>query len=882
MFAQTGNPCENVMFVFVLTIFGHQVIVCSNVMCSMAPAEVKREGDDYDIPNEADDIRLMNESRVEPYHGCEAGPSNEEATNMNVEDGGADVKKEMVDDAHRNDMVGDVERAILEQKFDSVEDGEDFYNAYAKAKGFSIRKSRFNTNKEGKVVSRLWLCSREGQRLPKYLDRVAEKSRAPKALTRVGCKAQFRIRYDADAGEGGKYVVTHFVADHNHELAEQHCVMYLRSHRSLNSGDKAQAMAMRNVGVKTSQIMDYMVNQSGSYENVGFIRTDLHNHIQAERRAEVEDGDAQGALVYLCAKLDVDARFFYKYDVCNDNKLQNLFWADSKSRADYAKFGDVLIFDSTYRTNAYKKPFVMLAGVTSHFRTTIFACVLLANKTIETYTWVLETFMEAMGNKAPVSVLTDGDKSMREAIRRVFPDARHRLCNWHLGKNAVSNVHISGFAHAFKQCMDMETDETKFEHGWTTMVEKFGLQTNSWVLETYEKRHMWAEAYMRGHFFAGMKSTQRSECMNAYFNPFLQHKLKLYEFVRHYDRALARIRYNEAGDDAETNNTFPVLITPLRDIERHGAELFTRNIFRMFRDEILEEGKLNVKDVFPLPDGQKCYYIHKYKVKDRSWIVTHSPVDAAMRCSCMKFESLGLPCCHMICVMKAENLTQIPPTCVLHRWTRAASKDGQQWPQPSIDSTTTQTARYGILCSSYNEMCFYASQSTEGFKDARDACLLMTSRMKELYERNLNGGNGDKGKHSFRRQFGVEDPDVVKTKGNPGRASSNCRRPRKCGNCKCIGHTKRTCPKVRFSRTVGNNLDADTPHITDREYNAESLPVRCKTGLVDPSTPHIKQRRLFFDVSPDSKQPVGQYGSVEAAVWKNDSNTIDEVNQVIV
>ncbi|XP_028106708.1 protein FAR1-RELATED SEQUENCE 7-like [Camellia sinensis] len=382
------------------------------------------------------------------------------------------------------------------------------------------------------------------------------------------------------------------------------------------------------------------------------------------------------------------------------------------------------------------------------------------------------------------------------------------------------------------------------------MVKKFGLQTNSWVLETYEKRHMWAEAYMRGHFFAGMKSTQCSECMNAYFNPFLQHKLKLYEFLRHYDRALARIRYNEAGDDAETNNTFP--------------------------------GKLNVKDVFPLSDSQKCYYIHKYKVKDRSWIVTHSPVDAAMRCSCMKFESLGLPCCHIICVMKAENLTQIPPTCVLHRWTRAASKDGQQWPQPSIDSTTTQTARYGILSSSCNEMCFYASQSTEGFKEARDACLPMTSRMKELYERNLNDGNGDKGKHSFPRQFGVEDPDVVKTKGNPGRASSNCRRPRKCENCKYIGHTKRTCPKVRFSRTVDTNSDADIPHITEREYNAESLPVRCKTGLVDPSTPHIKQRRLFFNAFPNSKQSAGQYSSVEAAVCKNDSTTIDEVNQVIV
>ena len=115
-------------------------------------------------------------------------------------------------------------------------------------------------------------------------------------------------------------------------------------------------------------------------------------------------------MVYLCAKLDVDPRFFYKYDVCKDNKLQNLLWVDSKSWADYAKFGVVLRFDSTYRTNAYKKPLVMLAGVTNHFRTTIFACVLLANETFDTYTWVLEIFMEAMGNKAPMSVLTDGDR----------------------------------------------------------------------------------------------------------------------------------------------------------------------------------------------------------------------------------------------------------------------------------------------------------------------------------------------------------------------------------------------------------------------------------------------------------------------------------------
>ena len=98
---------------------------------------------------------------------------------------------------------------------------------------------------------------------------------------------------------------------------------------------------------------------------------------------------------------------------------------------DYAAFGDVLVFDTTYRTNAYKKPFVILAGVSNHFMTTIFGCALLPDETMETYTWVLEMLMEAMDGKRPISVVTDGDRAMRQAIKRVIPNCRHRLCSWH-------------------------------------------------------------------------------------------------------------------------------------------------------------------------------------------------------------------------------------------------------------------------------------------------------------------------------------------------------------------------------------------------------------------------------------------------------------------
>lgn len=61
--------------------------------------------------------------------------------------------------------------------------------------------------------------------------------------------------------------------------------------------------------------------------------------------------------------------------------------------------------------------------------TSIFAYTLLSNKYVETYEWVLATLTMSMRDKIPTSVLTDVDKTMRKAIRKMIPGARHRLCN---------------------------------------------------------------------------------------------------------------------------------------------------------------------------------------------------------------------------------------------------------------------------------------------------------------------------------------------------------------------------------------------------------------------------------------------------------------------
>ena len=136
----------------------------------------------------------------------------------------------------------------------------------------------------------------------------------------------------------------------------------------------------------------------------------------------------------------------------------------------------------------------------------VFGSVLLIDESVGTYEWVLETFLIAMMNKKPISVVTDEDKSMCKAIKKVLPDVCHRLCSWHLQRNAFMNVHIKDFTSIFARCMFMRGNAEEFEKVWHEMVENLGLNENRWVTEIYGKRKRWAEAYLCGNFFAGMRN----------------------------------------------------------------------------------------------------------------------------------------------------------------------------------------------------------------------------------------------------------------------------------------------------------------------------------------------------------------------------------------
>ncbi|XP_057720146.1 protein FAR1-RELATED SEQUENCE 5-like [Arachis stenosperma] len=464
----------------------------------------------------------------------------------------------------------------------------------------------------------------------------------------------------------------------------------------MSNGDKAQVDSMKQFGIPTSKIMAYMAGQSGGYGMLRFTKRDFYNYVHGQRLARISDGDAAATISYLESKANADMMTIARYTRTADNRLGSLFWADGEMMSDYQIFGDVLAFDSTYRSNKYKKPLVVFSGSNHHKQTTIFGFALLEDEEIRSYWWLLLILVDVMREKTPCVIVTDGDKAMRAAIAEVFPAARHQVCGWHLEKNYVQRVKDTEFRKVFKKAIYANFEVEDFEEYWKMVVESLGLQNNSWVQSTYAVKESWATTYLRGTFCAGYKTTSICEGINAYIKVFLKSTDSILELVHSFDHVVNDYRNNEVTTQFYSTYYISVLNTGLDSIELFASKLYTRTVFREVKKQIKDVATLlfHGRDII---STTVVYKFSRMGAPGRIHKVLFDPDDKKIVCDCSMWNSEGIPCRHIFCVMKYEGLEQIPDSLIRRKWCKDA-KDSRRMPVTRIHEHEGRMLRYGALC----------------------------------------------------------------------------------------------------------------------------------------------------------------------------------------
>ncbi|KAJ1392806.1 Zinc finger, PMZ-type [Sesbania bispinosa] len=191
----------------------------------------------------------------------------------------------------------------------------------------------------------------------------------------------------------------------------------------------------------------------------------------------------------------------------------------------------------------------------------------------------------------------------------------------------------------FKRCMLGDYELHQFHRKWEKMVIEFGLDDNAWVKDTFEKRRMWATAYIR-------------------------------DFLENFRRCLDSFRYRELEADFASVHGEPIMQTNIKSLEKSACRNFTREVFTLFLPGLVRGSTVRVKSTTQLM-SQTIFTVSKYGRPGKEWHVSGMPHPFQIKCSCRRMESFGLPCEHIVGVLVHLNTEEMPKSLVLDRWTMA-------------------------------------------------------------------------------------------------------------------------------------------------------------------------------------------------------------------
>ncbi|KAH9703431.1 protein FAR1-RELATED SEQUENCE [Citrus sinensis] len=206
--------------------------------------------------------------------------------------------------------------------FDNHEEMFAFYKAYGKQEGFPVKVRSTKKGTDGIVKYATFACGRSGKSESKSTNALK-----PKPNVKNGCDAKI----GGCLNEDGKWVLRTLNLQHNHGL-NPNKARYFSCNRRISTSAKKRIEMNDCAGIRIAQNFNSIIVGAGGYENVPFLEKDCRNFVDKTRRLQLEEGDAMALLKYFQKKQAECNGFFFSIDLDEEDRLKNVFWADSRNQ----------------------------------------------------------------------------------------------------------------------------------------------------------------------------------------------------------------------------------------------------------------------------------------------------------------------------------------------------------------------------------------------------------------------------------------------------------------------------------------------------------------------------------------------------------------------
>lgn len=557
--------------------------------------------------------------------------------------------------------------------FKSDDDAFEYYGNFARKNGFSIRKERSRLSPQLGVYKRDFVCYRSGF-APARKKPTGEHHRDRKSV-RCGCDAKMYLSKEVVDGVSQWFVVQ-FSNVHNHELLEDDQVRLLPAYRKIQEADQERILLLSKAGFPIHRIVKVLELEKGTHGGqLPFLERDVRNFVQ-NRKKVVQENDAlltekrendTTELLEACkATKEADEMFVYDYTVDENDKVENIAWSYGDSVHAFSIFGDVVCFDTTYRSITYGMLFGAWLGIDNHGKTIFFGCVLLQDETPRSFSWALQTFVRFMRGRCPSTIITDLEPGLKDVVTSELPNTKHVTSVWNILPKLSSwfspplGSQYPEFISEFDGLYSLENAE-EFDLRWNQMISRFGLSLDKHIALLFSLRASWAFSYTRGYFLSRMATTTYSKSVDVFLKGVFNAHTCLRSFFEQV--GISANFQNQAREEMQ----YMHMKTSI-PIEEHAQRILTPFAFNALQRELVLAMQYGTSEM-----ANGSHLVRHFKKVDGERLVIWIPEDEQIHCSCKEFESSGILCRHALRVLIVKNYFQLPEKYFPSRWRRESS-----------------------------------------------------------------------------------------------------------------------------------------------------------------------------------------------------------------